>query len=324
MNRTKRLFTLLFSVIFVLILFLPVIPSASAAEETEIPEAEEILDAETVPEAQKASEEAATGEAQQSPDEEELVEVSGSVSDLIDAGQELNSTISSLLENGLDLGSVTVPILLYHNLTPEKTSGSSITVDNFRHQMDLLEEYGFNPVSFEDLISFVNKGVALPENPVVITFDDGYYSNYEYAYPILREKNFKATIFAIGSSVGHMTNYKNTSYPITPHFGESEIREMVASGLISVQSHTYDMHQNANYETGNSRIRENMLPLSGETEQQYSDAVREDTEKDAHAAGRLRRGTVCAGLSQGKVYGRNGEGPQGGGHQSYRHHRSDP
>ena len=75
----------------------------------------------------------------------------------------------------------------------------------------------------------------------------------------------KATIFAIGVSFG-TDHYKDTDYAITPHFGAAEAAEMTASGLISIQSHTYDMHQWPPYETG-SAVRENILQLPGESEE---------------------------------------------------------
>ena len=100
------------------------------------------------------------------------------------------------------------------------------------------------------------------KKPVVITFDDGYLSNYQYAYPILKETGMVATIFVIGATVGNTEHYKNTNYPITPHFTFQQGAEMVASGIISIQSHTYDMHQWAPYETSDSP-RVNILPWPG-------------------------------------------------------------
>lgn len=84
----------------------------------------------------------------------------------------------------------------------------------------------------------------------------------------------KATIFAIGVSFG-TDHYKDTDYAITPHFGAAEAAEMTASGLISIQSHTYDMHQWPPYETG-SAVRENILQLSSESEEAYVQALTED------------------------------------------------
>lgn len=55
---------------------------------------------------------------------------------------------------------------------------------------------------------------------------------------------------------------------------------MLRSGLISIGSHTYDMHQWPPYETVKP-ARENMLPLPGESETEYIDAVRADAAREA-------------------------------------------
>lgn len=168
-----------------------------------------------------------------------------------------------------------IPVLLYHHIIENDDGSSSVTADRFRAQMELLKTKGYQPVSLTQLIDFAEQGAVLPEDPVVITFDDGYYSNYQFAYPILKEYDYPAVIFAIGCSIGHMEYYKETEQRLTPHFGEREIREMCGSGLISVQSHTYDMHQWAPFETGD-RIRENILPLEGETDDAYLTALTAD------------------------------------------------
>ena len=172
----------------------------------------------------------------------------------------------------------TVPILLYHHLSETATeSGTVLHPETFRHQMSLLKDNGYHTVTFNDLIAFVENGTALPESPVVITFDDGYLSNYEYAFPILQEYDYSATIFVIGCSVGHKQYYKDTQFELTPHFGQEEIDEMVSSGLISIESHTYDMHQWAPFETGNA-VRKNILPLADESEQMYISSLTKDVQ----------------------------------------------
>lgn len=175
-----------------------------------------------------------------------------------------------------------VPILLYHNLCEEsdspKISESTISKVQFQEQMALLAEQGFESVSFQQIIDFVEKGTKLPERPVCITFDDGYLSNYEIAYPILKQYGLKATIFAIGATMGNTEHYKDTRFPITPHFNEEQAKEMSDSGLISIQTHTYDMHQWAAYESG-GRVRTNIRQLPGESDAEYAAVLKADFDR---------------------------------------------
>ena len=168
-----------------------------------------------------------------------------------------------------------VPVLMWHNLAEESSGDMTISVDTFRAQIEALHEAGFKTVSLQQLYDYVHFGTELPEKPIVLTFDDGYFSNYEYAFPILQEYDMQATIFAIGVSVGKDT-YKDTEHAMTPHFGADEAREMVDSGLISVQSHTFDMHQWPPFEDGNAQVRETLLPFDGEADADYEAAVEAD------------------------------------------------
>lgn len=170
--------------------------------------------------------------------------------------------------------SAQVPILMYHHLSEDVTNSEMVSPEQFEAQIRALSEAGYTGVSFDELQAYVLRGAPLPEKPVVITFDDGYESNYTLAYPILQKYGMKATIFAIGVSFGK-DHYKDTDYAITPHFGAAEAAEMAASGLISIQSHTYDMHQWPPYESG-SAVRENILSLPGESEEAYVQALTED------------------------------------------------
>ena len=170
--------------------------------------------------------------------------------------------------------STQVPILMYHHLSEDVTNSEMVSPEQFEAQIRALAEAGYTGISFDELQAYVLRGELLPEKPVVITFDDGYRSNYTLAYPILQKYGMKATIFAIGVSFGK-DHYKDTDYTITPHFGAAEAAEMTASGLISIQSHTYDMHQWPPYETGLA-VRENILQLPGESEESYVQALTED------------------------------------------------
>lgn len=173
---------------------------------------------------------------------------------------------------------VDVPILLCHHLDPGVEDKGGLTPETFEAFVRTLSEAGYTAVTFQEMIDYVYHGGHLPEKPVCITLDDGYYSNYEYAWPILQKYGMKATIFAIGCSVGHKEFYKDTNYAITPHFGWAEAREMEASGVIDIQSHTYDLHQWPDFESGDE-IRPSALPLETESETEYAAVLRADMER---------------------------------------------
>ena len=175
---------------------------------------------------------------------------------------------------------VDVPILLYHHVVEELGDGtddSVISLETLDRQLRLLAEEGYHAVTSRELIDYVYHGGSLPDKPVFITFDDGYYSNYSLARPLLEKYGLTATVFSIGTSMGHMEYYKDTQHPITPHFGYEEAREMRQTGVIDIQSHTYDMHQWPPFETS-GQVRGNILPLEGESYQAYAEALRSDLE----------------------------------------------
>ena len=182
-----------------------------------------------------------------------------------------------------------VPILMYHYIGDDSSAGDSgvTSTANFEAQLAALREAGYHSVSFDDLIAYVDRGVDLPANPIVITFDDGYENNYTVAYPLLKKYGFVATVNVIGVSVGKDT-YENTAIAITPHFSYAEAKEMVESGVISIESHGYDVHQVEKY--SGSNCRSSALPLAGEDEDAYIRFFRNDCQK-ARAAIKSNLGT---------------------------------
>jgi peptidoglycan/xylan/chitin deacetylase (PgdA/CDA1 family) len=122
-----------------------------------------------------------------------------------------------------------VPILVYHFIDEFKGLGSKelyVTPENFEKQIRYLRDHGFTLLTFERWqdIDKVNK-------PIFITFDDGYKNNLK-AFDILqklRTEQFQptGTIFVISDFIGQSIR-----------LSESDIKKMVDSGIISIQSHT--------------------------------------------------------------------------------------
>lgn len=171
--------------------------------------------------------------------------------------------------------SCNVPILMYHHLDEDVTNNAVITPLKFEEHIRALKISGYSSITLQQLADYVEKGIDLPEKPVLITFDDGYSSNYELAYPILKKYNMSGVINVIGVSVGKDT-YKDTGKPITPHFSYEEAGEMVANGVIEIQSHSYDMHNNKELDID---FRQGVLKKDGETNEEYIEAFCSDFQK---------------------------------------------
>lgn len=202
-----------------------------------------------------------------------LSNVTGSLDSMIPPPYEEESTSPEETLTPDEITSKEVPIFMYHHLSEEGSTSATIWVDTFEEHIKALSEAGVEGVSFQDLIDFVYHGGTLPENPVVITFDDGYSSNYELAFPILEKYNMKATMFVIGISVGKDT-YRETNIPTFPHFSFEEAQVMIDSGLISIQSHSYDLHQWAPLEVGIARP--SVLQLEDESDHLYMQVLSAD------------------------------------------------
>ena len=173
-----------------------------------------------------------------------------------------------------DVNTVRLPILMYHHVVDGGDPASSISAEMFESHMKALSTAGYTVVSFEDLRDYVEIGTPLPDRPIVLTFDDGYMSVYDSAFPVLRDYGMKATVFVIGVFYGESV-YKGANYlQITPHFGDVEVADMVASGLVSIQSHSYDMHQFEPYEAGIPR--KGILRRSDESKKEYIEAFAAD------------------------------------------------
>ena len=80
-----------------------------------------------------------------------------------------------------------VPVLNYHQVEDKDGNPLTLYCDQFDQQMAYLAEEGYHTITLDEMMDAAENGTPLPEKPVVITLDDGYVDNYEYAYPILKK-----------------------------------------------------------------------------------------------------------------------------------------
>lgn len=180
--------------------------------------------------------------------------------------QELNA--SKVPEN-----TVPVPIIMYHSLLKDKNRQNKFVIDPalFENDLNYLKQNGYTTLLMTDLIQAVSDGTPLPEKPIILTFDDGYYNNYLYAYPMLKKYNMKALISIIGRYTDEYSQLHedNANYS---HITWDQANEMIASGLVEIQNHTYDMHT---YNKGRKGCKQN----PGETQEVYRSVMDSDVGK---------------------------------------------
>lgn len=150
-------------------------------------------------------------------------------------------------------GSVEVPILMYHGILKEKKLQNKYVIDPdvFESDLKYLKEHGYTSIVMQDLIDYTNGG-TLPEKPIMITFDDGYYNNYLYAYPLLKQYGFKMVFSPIGRYADQYTDHPETNAAYT-HASWDMINEMIESGCVEVQNHSYNMHANTKERQGTKK-----------------------------------------------------------------------
>jgi len=143
-----------------------------------------------------------------------------------------------------------VPVLCYHHIIPGElpetaTTKAVVPLREFEEQMKFLHENDYNTIKLEDLDNFIYKKQNLPEKSVLITFDDGYESNYVYALPIMQKYNLNFAIFLIGKEVKE-ENEEPWNPDKLSNLTLKQIEAMAATGLVEFGNHTYDLHRYIN------------------------------------------------------------------------------
>ena len=127
-----------------------------------------------------------------------------------------------------------VPVILYHHIEPYEQAKSEghaqLTVDSgwFEKQMKYLSEHGYTTISAEDLVNALLSHQQIPGKPVVVTIDDGYLDNYQFAFQTAKKFNTKLNLMIPTGLIG-----------VPGYMSWGQVKEMAGSGIAYIYNHTW-------------------------------------------------------------------------------------
>lgn len=166
---------------------------------------------------------------------------------------------------------VSLSIFMYHSILKDSSRAGEyvISPEQFENDIRYLKDNGYHFITMSDLVRYVNKKRGkLPDKPVIITFDDGFYNNYLYAYPIMQKYN---TPFVI-SIIGKYTDINKEGEKMNGYYSHltwEQLKEMTDSGLVEIQNHSYDLHSNSGKRMGSTKNK-------GESLEDYKTLLSDD------------------------------------------------
>ncbi len=167
-----------------------------------------------------------------------------------------------------------LPVVMYHQLSKNisRAGDYCITVNQLENDLKYLKEKGYETIDIAQLLAHVKSGAALPEKPIMLTFDDGYETVYSYLLPLLEKYDMCAVASVVGSFTDMYTQVDdhNLSYS---YMNWDEVIELAAGDRIEIQNHSYDLHKT------DSQGRKGAQKVSSETVQEYSAFMNEDVGK---------------------------------------------
>lgn len=119
-----------------------------------------------------------------------------------------------------------VAILCYHAVG-EADNSYYVDPVEFEKQLQYLQQSGYRSLTFKQAAQYLTEGNALPQKCVIITFDDGYASVYEVAYPLLKKYGFCAVHFVVVDTIG-----------TEGHMSVAQLKELAQAGH-EIGSHGY-------------------------------------------------------------------------------------
>lgn len=139
------------------------------------------------------------------------------------------------------LGRKQVPVLCYHHIREAKPGQSetlknySVSPAQFAEQMKTLKDSGYQTVLPGELYNYLAYGHALPEKPVMLTFDDTDEEQYSLAAQEMKKYGYKGVYFLMTISINRPR-----------YMSKEQIKELADEGN-AIEAHTWDHHMVTKY-----------------------------------------------------------------------------
>ena len=163
-------------------------------------------------------------------------------------GESINDLKSDLeIIKMLDVSHISTYALIIEEHTNLKLQNIKETCDDIQNKMyylilDYLKNNNYKTLTMDEFYNWKIGNLNLPYKSVLITFDDGFLSNYEYAFKLLKEYNMNATVFVVGSFIDNSTTNEwngNIKTYMTKDILENLKNEYPN---IEIYSHSYNLH----------------------------------------------------------------------------------
>lgn len=143
-----------------------------------------------------------------------------------------------------------IPVLLYHEIENKPDDEYFISPSQFASQMEWLYWNGYRTLFFHEAEEVLkNRAIEGKENYIILTFDDGSITFLDYAFPLLEEYKFKATM----NIIGEFAESKRST------LSWDECRFLMKSNLVEIGCHTFNLHSPLIYEYSSDEIRKDLI-----------------------------------------------------------------
>ena len=90
----------------------------------------------------------------------------------------------------------------YHQVEPATSNKFSLTTEKFTAQLEYLHQRGYKSLNSDELLSALASDAPPIDKAVVITFDDGYRTVFEHAFPIMQKFGFRGIVCIYPAFIG--------------------------------------------------------------------------------------------------------------------------